>query len=193
MYEPFYRYLLQNFPDFQLDPTIFNRYLETKVLSKGEILFQVDDASPSVGFILQGCVRIFIFNQDRERTISFHTEHDSFGDFRSFLKQQPATFNCEAIEPTKALILHRDALSFLESLPNGNQFLRFHAESFAAKMQDKLVSLFLDTPEERYRHLLATEADLLARLPNYHLANYLGIQPESLSRLKRRLYHQHIS
>ncbi len=60
-------------------------------------------------------------------------------------------------------------------------------------LRDKLLSLFKDTPEQRYLKLLETEAELLQRIPQYYIASYLGIEPESLSRLKRRIQKQRIS
>lgn len=84
-------------------------------------------------------------------------------------------------------------MTFFENAPDGQKFLRLVAEDLAFFLRDKLLSLFLDTPEERYLKLLKNEPDLLQRLPQYYLASYLGIEPESLSRLKRRVYQKEIS
>jgi hypothetical protein len=84
-------------------------------------------------------------------------------------------------------------MQFIEGLPDGQRFLRLHAEGFASKTRDKLTSLYMDTPEERYCKLFESELHIIDRVPNYHLASYLGIKPESLSRLKRRVYHRKIS
>jgi CRP/FNR family transcriptional regulator, anaerobic regulatory protein len=60
-------------------------------------------------------------------------------------------------------------------------------------MRDRLTSLYMDTPEERYCKLFDSEPEIIDRVSNYHLASYLGIQPESLSRLKRRVYQRRVS
>ena len=81
-------------------------------------------------------------------------------------------------------------MNFFENAPQGQKLLRLIAEDLAFFLRDKLLSLFLDTPEELYLKLRQTEPDLLQRIPQYYLASYLGIEPESLSRLKRRIYQQ---
>ena len=60
-------------------------------------------------------------------------------------------------------------------------------------LRDKLLSLFRDTPEQRYLKIIQKEPELLQRIPQYYLASYLGIEPESLSRLKRRVKQQQVS
>ncbi|MGI0489953.1 Crp/Fnr family transcriptional regulator [Pantanalinema rosaneae CENA516] len=193
MYEPFYTFILKIFPEFKLDPMQLDPFLECVEINKGEFLFQAGDICKFIGFTLKGCIRIFLLKDDRECTLSFHTEYQSFGDYRSFLKQQPTEFYCETIERSKILMFNHKAMQLIEELPEGQKFLRLHAEEFAAKMQNKLVSLYLDTPEERYCQLFEYEPHIIDRVPNYHLASYLGIKPESLSRLKRRIYQKKIS
>jgi CRP-like cAMP-binding protein len=193
MYEPFYSFILKIFPEFKIDPALLNPFLECVEVSKGDFLFQEGDICKFIGFTLRGCVRIFLYRDGRECTLSFHTEHQSFGDYRSFLNQEPSQFYCEAIERSKILLFNHQAMRVIEGLPDGQRFLRLHAEGIAAKTRDKLASLYMDTPEERYCKLFESEPDIIDRVPNYHLASYLGIKPESLSRLKRRIYQKKIS
>ncbi|HEY9625629.1 MAG TPA: Crp/Fnr family transcriptional regulator [Crinalium sp.] len=193
MNESFYTFILQVFPEFKIDSTLLDPFLECVEVKRGEFLFQEGDICKFIGFTLKGCVRVFLVKDGRERTLSFHAENQSFGDFRSFLNQEPSQFSCEAIEPSKLLLFNHRAMRFIEELPDGQKFLRLHAEGFASKMRDRLTSLYMDTPEERYCQLFESEPEIIDRVPNYHLASYLGIQPESLSRLKRRIYRKKIS
>ncbi len=193
MYEPFYAFILKVFPEFKIDPTLFDPFLKCVEVKKGDFLFQEGDVCKFVGFTLKGCVRVFLVKDERERTLSFHAENQSFGDFRSFLNQEPSEFSCEVIERSKIILFDHRAMHFIEGLPDGQQFLRLHAEGFASKMRDRLTSLYTDTPEERYCKLFESEPEIIDRVPDYHLASYLGIQPESLSRLKRRIYQRRIS
>lgn len=193
MYEPFYAFILKIFPEFKINPTLFDPFLECVEVNKGDFLFQEGDTCKFIGFTLKGCVRVFLVKDERERTLSFYTENRSFGDFRSFLNQEPSEFSCEAIERSKIILFDHRAMQFIEGLPDGQKFLRLHAEGFASKMRDRLTSLYMDTPEERYCKLFDSEPEIIDRVSNYYLASYLGIQPESLSRLKRRIYHRKIS
>jgi CRP/FNR family transcriptional regulator, anaerobic regulatory protein len=70
---------------------------------------------------------------------------------------------------------------------HGQRLQRLFVETLFFRMRDKLLSLYADDPETRYLNLLQNEPELVQRVPQYHLASYLGIEPESLSRLKRRI------
>jgi hypothetical protein len=78
----------------------------------------------------------------------------------------------------------------LEDLPNGQKFLRLVVEDLAFQLRDRLLSLYRDSLEQRYLHFLKTEPNLLQRIPQHYLASHLGIEPESLSRLKRRVHER---
>ena len=123
----------------------------------------------------------------KQENLFFHIENQSFGDYESFQKQKPACFSCQAIEDSQILIFNHQAMLFLEKAPGGQKLLRLVAEDLAFLLRDKLLSLLIDTPQERYLKLIETEPELLQRIPQYYLASYLGIEPESLSRLKRRV------
>lgn len=110
-------------------------------------------------------------------------------DYKSFQKRIPASFS-QAIENSEILVFDARSMNVIENTFYGQKLLRSIAENLAFFLRDKLLSLFLDTPEERYLKLLKTEPDLLQRLPQYYLASYLGIEPEFLSRLKRRIARQ---
>jgi CRP/FNR family transcriptional regulator, anaerobic regulatory protein len=74
-----------------------------------------------------------------------------------------------------------------EASPNGQRLQRIFVETLFFRLRDKLLSLYADEPEARYLTLLQTEPELVRRIPQYYLASYLGVEPESLSRLKRRI------
>ncbi|UBF28830.1 Crp/Fnr family transcriptional regulator [Kovacikia minuta CCNUW1] len=167
--------------------------LEIKKLNRGETLFQEGDACEFVGLTLKGCLRMFFLKDGKELTLFFHPEHYPVGDYQSMRLQQPACFFCQAIENSEVLILNRQVIHVLESAPNGQQLMRLIVEFLAFRLRDRLLSLYRDTPEQRYLQLIETEPHLLQRVPQHYIASYLGIEPESLSRLKRRIYQQRIS
>ncbi len=190
MYEPFYQFIQQLLPEFKIDLMLVAPLLKSREVRKGEFLFQKGDICEFVGFTLKGCLRTFVIKDGKEYTIFFHPEHQTFGDYESFQKHKPSCFSCQAIENSSILIFDRQAMRFFEEAPGGQKFLRLVAEDLAFMLRDKLLSLFMDTPEERYLNLLTTEPQLLQRIPQYYLASYLGIEPESLSRLKRRVHQR---
>ncbi|VEP11708.1 cAMP-binding protein [Hyella patelloides LEGE 07179] len=190
MYQSFFVYIQQLSPELKFDTKLIEPLLKSQKLSKGEFIFHRDDICKSVYFTLQGCLRSFVIKNSKEYTLFFHLENHTFGDYESFQKCTPACFSCQAIENSEILIFNNRAMDFFENAPHGQKLLRAIAEDLAFLLRDKLLSLFLDTPEERYLKLLKTEPELLRRISQYYLASYLGIEPESLSRLKRRVYQQ---
>ncbi|MUL36472.1 Crp/Fnr family transcriptional regulator [Gloeocapsopsis dulcis] len=163
--------------------------LKSKTIYKGEFLFRENDICEFVGITLKGCLRTFLIKGGKEFTLFFHPKHRPVGDYESFRKQKPACFSCQAIEDSEVLIVNHQVLSAFEELPDGQKFLRLHAEYLAFMLRDKLLSLFRDSPEQRYLDFVQTEPELQG-IPQYYLASYLGIEPESLSRLKRRIYQK---
>ena len=193
MYEPFYEFIQQLLPGFKIDLTIVEPLLELRKVKKGEFLFQEGDICEFLGFTIKGCLRTFFLKDGKEFTLFFHPEQQPLGDYESFRFSKPACFSCQAIEESEVLIFNHQAMQYFEEATGGQKLLRLHAESLAFMLRDKLLSLFRDTPEQRYLHFLKTEPKLLQRIPQYYLASYLGIEPESLSRLKRRVHAQEIS
>lgn len=193
MFEPFYEFIRELLPEFKIDVTLLEPLLESRKVYKGEFLFREGDVCDFVGLTLSGCLRTFFLKDAKELTLFFHPEHQPLGDYESFRKQQPACFSCQAIEDSEVLLVNHQVFHLFEVTPDGQKFLRFHAESLAFMLRSKLLSLFKDPPEQRYLTLIQTEPELLQRIPQYYLASYLGIEPESLSRLKRRVYQHSVS
>jgi CRP-like cAMP-binding protein len=192
-HEPLRAFIEQIFPQFRADWQAIEPGLAVKTLDKGEFLFQAGDVCASVGLTLQGCLRMFFLKDDKELTLFFHPENCLVGDYQSFRLQGPAAFSGQAIEASKVLILTAQTLQALEAAEQGPQLLRLMVEYLAFGLRDRLLSLYRDTPEQRYLALLDTEPELLQRVPQHYLASYLGLEPESLSRLKRRIYQRQIS
>ena len=193
MSQCFFEYIQQLSPELKFDTASIQSILKLQKLSKGEFLFHQGDLCQAVYFTVNGCLRSFVLKNGKEHILFFHSEKQTVGDYESFQKQIPAYFSCQAIEDSEILIFDAQAMDFFENAPNGQKLLRLVAEDLAFFLRDKLLSLFLDTPEERYLKLLKNEPELLQRLPQYYLASYLGIEPESLSRLKRRVHQKKIS
>ncbi|XGW00161.1 MAG: Crp/Fnr family transcriptional regulator [Leptolyngbya sp. BL-A-14] len=187
MYKPLAFFIQQIAPQFAVDWSLVEPLLRSRHLGKGEFLFQEGDRCEFVGLTLTGCLRMFFLKDGKELTLFFHPEHHVFGDYQSFRQQQPASFSCQAIEASDVLLVNQHVMQALEAAPDGQRLLRLIVEHLAFRLRDRLLSLYRDSPEQRYLALLETEAPLLQRLPQHYLASYLGIEAESLSRLKRRV------
>jgi CRP-like cAMP-binding protein len=193
MYEQLHLFIEQISPQFQIDWKLIEPFLELRRLRKGEFLFREGDMCEFVGLTKQGCLRMFFLKDGKELTLFFHLENQTLGDYQSFRLQQPVCFSCQAIEDSEVLILNQQVIQVLEAATDGQKLLRLIVEYLAFRLRDRLLSLYRDNPEQRYLNLLKTEPHLLQRIPQHYLASYLNIEPESLSRLKRRLYQRGIS
>ena len=187
MYELLHLFVDQLFPQCQVDLTLVEPFLELKKLDREEFLFQEGDICNFVGLTKKGCLRTFLLKDGKELILFFHPEHHTLGDYESWRKQKPACFSCQAIENSEVLIINTRASEMLETEPDGQKLLRLVVENLAFGLRDRLLSLYRDSPEQRYLNFLESEPKLLQRIPQYYLASYLGIEPESLSRLKRRV------
>ncbi len=141
----------------------------------------------------EGCFRTFFLKDGKELTLFFHPEHHTLGDYESLRRQKPACFSCQAIEDSEVLIINAQVIKVLETEPDGQKLLRLVVEDLAFQLRDRLLSLYRDSPEQRYLNFLKSKPQLLQRIPQYYLASHLGIEPESLSRLKRRVHKKRIS
>ncbi len=187
MYELLHSFIQQLFPQCQVDVTAIESLLESRRVCKGDFLFREGDICHFVGLTVKGCLRSFFLKDGKELTLFFHPEHYTLGDYESFRRQTPAYFSCQAIEDSEVLILNSQAIEILETMPDGQKLLRLVVEDLAFQLRDHLLSLYRNSPEQRYLNFLKSKPELLQRIPQHYLASHLGIEPESLSRLKRRV------
>ena len=193
MYELLYSFVQKLFPQCQVDLTLVEPLLELRKVYKEEFLFQEGDVCNFVGLTKEGCFRTFFLKDGKELTLFFHPEHHTLGDYESLRRQKPACFSCQAIEDSEVLIINAQVIKVLETEPDGQKLLRLVVEDLAFQLRDRLLSLYRDSPEQRYLNFLKSKPQLLQRIPQYYLASHLGIEPESLSRLKRRVHKKRIS
>ena len=104
------------------------------------------------------------------------------------MSRKPALQFIDALEDTQLWLLHHDHLHRLyQEIPRFESFGRAMAENVVIGSQRRTASFLFDSPEERYLSLLRERPKVLERIPLHHIASYLGIKPESLSRIRKRL------
>ena len=159
-----------------------------QTVEKGTYLERIGDISRNSYFVIKGCIREFELVDGEEKTTAFYTEEDSAVNFTSLSTQTPSTKNFVCEEDTTVAILNAEKENALyQKYPRFEQLCRSGVEQMMGQKQDQLSSMILLKPEERYEKLQRERPDLLNRVAQYHIASYLGIQPETLSRIRRRL------
>lgn len=168
--------------------TAFSRHWIPFSFEKGETVTNAGQVEPYFYFVSKGLIRGY-FNQDgTEFNIGFSYDGDYSGIYDSFVTQQPSDWTLETLEPTFGLKINHEHFNSLF-----DQNLKF--ERWARKFyQSALIglglfirSLLADTAEEKYRKLLARSPHVVQRIPQKHLASYLGMSPETYSRLRARV------
>ena len=139
-------------------------------------------------FINRGCLRFYYNREGDEVTGFIFTEGLFATSLDSFLQQEPSSQVIETLEDCELLVIRHDKLQQLyEHSVNFQVFGRRLAEQRLVNAQRILSSYILDSPEERYQKLVATQPEWLQRVPQHYLASFLGITPVSLSRIRKRI------
>lgn len=163
--------------------------LTVRHLAKGERLLTAPAVSRHLVFVNRGALRTFHPQEGMaDVTFYFFFENSFATDYESFMHRRPARFCIEAIEDCELLYLgYADVQRLYDELQEGQRLARQIAEGLYLALRQRAESLLLDTPEERYRQLLVTHSPILQRVNQYYIATYLGIKPQSLSRIRRRI------
>jgi len=155
---------------------------------KGTILLREGQASIETYFVLEGCIREFVESEGEERTTNFFTEDQWVISLSNFNPQNPSSHNLICIEDcTLAVGNEKEAQKMFEQFPRFETISRVIMEDYFAEQKKLLTSFLTASPEQRYVKLLESRPGLFQRVPQYQLASYIGVKPESLSRIRKRI------
>jgi len=163
-----------------------------KHIKKGEHFLSEGQVCRSVAIIGSGLVRYYINDDGNEGTYYFGSEGDFVCDYESFLPQVPSNKNIQALEDSSIYMISYDSLQKLyKELKEGERLGRLGIEQVFVTVLQQLASFYKDSPELRYQRFVSTYSDISQRVPQYYIASYIGIKPQSLSRIRKRAAHQH--
>ena len=161
------------------------------ILKKGEFFLQEGEINNKLGFIVEGLVRYFVHKNHEESTLEFSKEGEFIAEYQSFLNKSASIQAIQAIEDTTLLVTDFEGLQTIyNNTKNGNLIGRIVIEYRFGHLMRQLLSIYMHNPEERYLHFLKTFPDLAQRIPQYYIASYVGVKPESLSRIRKRIAGQ---
>lgn len=155
---------------------------------KGKVLLHEGEVSTKCFFIIKGCVRRYKLEDGEEKTTAFFTENQSIVQLESYLQQQPSSQNLICVEEVIAIV--GDPVNEQEmyrKFPKLESLTRMFLERDFGKNQEDFSNFITSSPEKRYLDLMRNRPDLLQRVPQHQIASYLGVTPESLSRIRRRI------
>lgn len=167
-------------------------YLEIRKLKKHELFAEVGKVAQDVGFVLDGMMRHYYIHDGTEKTTYFYFENHLVASYFSCIHKQPSLLSIEALSDCTLIVFPYKALQDLfEKSMVWQKFGRLLAEYLASGLEDRMVGLLTLSPEERYMELIkGNKVKIIERIPQHYIANYLGLTPVSLSRIRNRVMNK---
>ena len=156
-------------------------------VKKGTILLREGESSQMGYFVLNGCLRTFYIINGEEKTTAFHTEMDSIMP-SCVLSKKPSEYSISCVEDSVITVSNPDMEEeIFTKFPKFEKLCRVLSEVLLVKQQIDFDKFKTSTPEGRYQNLQENRPDLIQRIPQHQLASFIGITPQSLSRMKSRI------
>lgn len=185
----FKKYLLE---DAQLEPIHFQKlleFIEVKKVKKGEFILHPGEVCQHAFFIEKGLLRSYTIDENgKEHIIQFAPENWIISDRSSSFFNEPSEFYIDAIEDTEFVLI--DTTFIQKACELSVSFRQFNdraLQNHIRNLQKRINLLIGANAETRYMHFITSYPDLLLRVPQWMIASYLGITPESLSRVRKEL------
>ncbi len=156
-----------------------------KEFKKGELIHSANSICSHFFIILSGIGRVFYYKDGKDVTVHIATEQESITAIDSFIQRKKSKYNIEAIEKITCFMISRDDLETVSAQSHKlEHFGRLFLEKLYINLAERLDSLLLHTSKERYDDLFAKTPELFNRVPAKHLASFLGMTPETFSRIR---------
>ncbi len=176
-----------SFSEEVLEEIMQDMLIET--YKKGTILLRQGDISNKCYFVLKGCIRQYSFGEDgKEITNNFFTEEQAVVMFKSYKQRVTSDYSLACVEESILLVGDfQTEENMYQKFPELDKITRSMIELSFGETQDASAAFMSSTPEERYSNIVKQRPGLIERVPQHQLSSYLGITPESLSRIKKRV------
>ena len=188
MNEKLLKYFQRIMPLTEEEARAITETMTIRQYSKGTVLLKEGQVSTEAYFVLEGCVRQFYLVDGEEKTANFFTEEQWVISMNSFSQNQPSNHFLDCCIDSTLVVGNRDKEeSLYRRFPKFETVSRKVMEKVFAEQQEIMYSYTTDTAEQRYLKLLKARPDLFQKIPQYQIASYVGVKPESLSRIRKRI------
>lgn len=170
------------------DWSFFASKLTKATFPKKHRLLHAGQTENYLSFIESGMVRYYLSKEEEELTFAFSFERSFVSGYNSFLTQAPSVYNIETLTPAKLWRLsYSDLQSIYRETAAGNAIGRQASEDLFLKKSQRELSLLNESAEERYLNLFTERPQLIREIPLKYIASYIGITPQALSRIRKRI------
>jgi CRP/FNR family transcriptional regulator, anaerobic regulatory protein len=171
------------------DRVLCQKYFETQSISKNTILEEQNIVPKYLYFVVSGYMRLFYYNEDGDEITTYLSAENSFiASFLSLIHQKPAKENVECTTDCEVIrILRTDLLQLIEASESFKRFSLTIFEQAIASTEIRANDLATLNAEQRYKKILNSYPAILQHVPIQYIASFLGIKPESLSRIRKQL------
>ncbi|WP_299700171.1 Crp/Fnr family transcriptional regulator [uncultured Pontibacter sp.] len=189
MYDLFFQNLNDKVGLTEEEEEQIKSYLTFKKLRKKQYILQEGDVCKVIAFVEKGALRSYSLDDNsNERIIQFGLEGWLISDLYSFLTEEPATYNIDALEDSELVLISKSAHEkLLQTMPKYETFTRLNITGAYLAMQRRLTSIMSASVEERYQDFIALYPHIAQRVPQHMIASYMGLTPETLSRIRKRI------
>jgi CRP-like cAMP-binding protein len=181
-------YLETNFGISQNDWTIFSSKLSYKTFPKKHVLLKLGQVEDYLYFLENGILRFYIPKIENDITFNFAFENIFTSGYSSFITRQPSVYQIETLTPAAIWRISFHDLQFIyDNTQIGNTTGRKASEMLFMEKSKRELSLLNESPEERYLNLFSEQPHLIKLIPLKHNASYIGVTPQALSRIRKRI------
>ena len=182
----YYRKLVPHISEIELE--VLESCLSVRQIAKGDFLVKAGHVCHHVSFINKGLVRIYYTINGKDISVGFAGAGDYTSEYESFLTRKPAAQNIGALTNVEVVDLAFDDMQRLyKQYPVFQEFGRKIAEFLFIMLNRRNTALLATSPEDRYKNMIANNPSLLQQVPQYMLASYIGVTPEHLSRIRKKM------
>jgi CRP-like cAMP-binding protein len=185
-FEQLYAHMNTIAPITAADWEIAHKILRIKTLPAHQVIYTNGEVFNHIMFLNKGLVRTYYIAEDgRDTTFQLFEENSFAVDYSSFVSREASKLICETLEPSEIVFIPYRELQYLyQLLPAFTQFGKMVAERAYIRTYNRALSLLTESAQVRYEQLVKERPSLVNRIPQYYLASYLGITPQSLSRIR---------
>ncbi|WP_294961549.1 Crp/Fnr family transcriptional regulator [uncultured Flavobacterium sp.] len=167
----------------------FSSKLIRQEFPKKTVILQAGHVENYLSFIEKGILRYYVPSENKDLTFAFAFDGEFTSGYDSFITRLPASYIIEALSDTILWsISYNDLQDIYAETKIGNTIGRLASEGLFLKKSKRELSLLNDSAEQRYRNLFTEKPHLIQKIPQKYLAPYIGITPQALSRIRKRIY-----